>query len=33
VLWIADLVLLITTEDITKFMNNPNVFMWNEKKH
>ena len=32
VLWIADLVLLITTEDITKFMNNPNVFMWNDKK-
>jgi TM2 domain-containing membrane protein YozV len=30
VLWIADLVLLITTDDITKYMNNPNVFMWNE---
>lgn len=30
VLWIADLVLLITADDITKYMNNPNVFMWNE---
>lgn len=28
ILWIADLVLLITAKDITPFMNNPNMFMW-----
>jgi TM2 domain-containing membrane protein YozV len=28
VLWIADLVLLITAKDITPYLNNPNMFMW-----
>lgn len=31
VLWLVDLGLLICTKDITPYMNNPNVFMWNEK--
>lgn len=29
VLWIVDLGLLIFTKDITPYMDNPNVFMWN----
>ncbi|HEY8403088.1 MAG TPA: NINE protein [Flavobacteriales bacterium] len=28
VLWIADLVLLICTKDISPFFNNPHMFMW-----
>jgi hypothetical protein len=28
VLWIVDLVMLITTKDITPYMNNPHFFMW-----
>lgn len=28
VLWLVDLVLLITTKDITTFFNNPHMFMW-----
>ena len=29
VLWLVDLGLLIFTDDITPYMDNPNVFMWN----
>lgn len=32
VLWVADLVLLISAKDITPFMDNPNFFMWNDTK-
>jgi TM2 domain-containing membrane protein YozV len=32
VLWLIDLGLLIFTKDITPYMDNPNVFMWTEKK-
>jgi len=28
VLWLADLVMLIATPDITPYMNNPHFFMW-----
>ena len=28
VLWLADLVMLIATRDITPYMNNPHFFMW-----
>lgn len=28
VLWIVDLVLLITTKDISPYFNNPSMFMW-----
>lgn len=31
VLWIVDLGLLIFSEDIEPFLDNPNVFMWNPK--
>jgi TM2 domain-containing membrane protein YozV len=31
VLWVVDLVLLITADDLEKFIENPHVFMWNEK--
>ena len=29
VLWLVDLGLLVAVKDLTPFMNNPNVFMWN----
>ena len=28
-LWLVDLGLLIAVKDLTRFKNNPNVFMWN----
>jgi hypothetical protein len=28
VLWLADLIMLIATRDITPYMNNPHFFMW-----
>ncbi|MFN6378646.1 MAG: TM2 domain-containing protein [Flavobacteriales bacterium] len=31
VLWIADLVLLITADDLEPFIDNPHMFMWNDK--
>jgi TM2 domain-containing membrane protein YozV len=31
VLWVVDLGLLIFADDIDKFKDNPNIFMWNEK--
>ncbi len=31
VLWVADLIVLITAKDIKPFINNPNMFMWAEK--
>jgi TM2 domain-containing membrane protein YozV len=31
-LWLIDLGLLIFTKDITPYMDNPNLFMWTEKK-
>jgi TM2 domain-containing membrane protein YozV len=31
VLWLVDLGLLIFSKDIERYMNNPNVFMWNDK--
>ena len=30
-LWVVDLALLITADDLEKFIDNPHVFMWNEK--
>jgi TM2 domain-containing membrane protein YozV len=30
-LWAADLILLLTADDLEKFIDNPHVFMWNEK--
>lgn len=29
VLWVADLVLLVSSKEIEPFMDNPNFFMWN----
>jgi TM2 domain len=32
ILWLVDLGLLIFTDDITPYMNNPSVFMWTKLK-
>lgn len=31
VLWLVDLIVLVTAKDIKPFLNNPNMFMWAEK--
>jgi hypothetical protein len=31
ILWVVDLGLLVFSDDIEPFMDNPNVFMWNPK--
>jgi hypothetical protein len=33
VLWVADLIMLIATPDITPYMNNPHFFMWIPPAH